>query len=667
VVAGDSRTESKTPDRQGREWIVNNSPNAPQALLNPAPLSPWWRQAAILVMAFGFTLLTVVTVKTYKGAPPIPERVLSSSGQLLFTAADIHGGQDVFFKYGLMEHGTLWGHGAYLGPDYTAEYLHRQSEIARDTEAKDRYGKPLADLTEEQTSFVGESVKRSFKQNRYDEKTQTLIFTPGEEASFLVQQREWRDYFAGKTPAPGLPSGFIHDGSELRSLNAYFAWATWATVALRPGTQDSYTNNWPYEPLAGNTPTSSTYLWSALSLVCLFGGLGLVLFVFGRFDYLGWGGASGHVHVSEGPLHRWKVTASQNVLGLYFAVRRAPSPLEGHGEPECARIVLRGRCRLVPPASGDGRRACPLSRGAWRLLWLRPGQVPALQPGPHLAPAIGHLLDRHVLGCRRPVLGTAGWRRRAEGTAAWRAHPSGRPGRGRVRQSDRRGFGDQQQARNAVVLVGPPGQRVSGPGALLAAAPGRWAGVLAVSDVPRSTTRHEIRRKGRTAFALSVRGRGHSLFYLPALFYGSHTNFAIIDNWRFWIIHLWVEGFFELFATVLVAVMFVQMGLVRTKTATRLVYLDAILYLAGGIVGTGHHWYFTGQGTLNMGLAACFSALEVVPLTLLTLDAWDFIRLQEDQNARGLRPPWPPTRSGPSISSSPWASGTSWGRGSSVS
>jgi nitric oxide reductase subunit B len=119
------------------------------------------------------------------------------------------------------------------------------------------------------------------------------------------------------------------------------------------------------------------------------------------------------------------------------------------------------------------------------------------------------------------------------------------------------------------------------------------------------------------------------IFYLPALFYGPHTNFAVIDNWRFWIIHLWVEGFFELFATVLVATMFQQMGLVSVRTATRVVYLDAILYLGAGIIGTGHHWYFTGQGTLNMGLAATFSAMEVVPLTLLTLDAWDFVRIKD--------------------------------------
>lgn len=120
------------------------------------------------------------------------------------------------------------------------------------------------------------------------------------------------------------------------------------------------------------------------------------------------------------------------------------------------------------------------------------------------------------------------------------------------------------------------------------------------------------------------------VFYLPAFMWGKHTNFSIIDNWRFWIIHLWVEGFFELFATVLVAVMFVHMRVVTMDKAARVIYLDAIIYLAGGIVGTAHHWYFTGQETIALALGACFSALEVVPLTLLTLDAWDFIKLQKN-------------------------------------
>lgn len=253
----------------------------PQSLENDR-LSPWWQKAVILVMVFGFTLLTIVTVKTYSGAPPIPARVVNSAGRVLFTGDDVNKGQEVFFKYGLMEHGTLWGHGAYLGPDYTAEYLHRLAEIAQDTEAAARYGEPFATLSPDQTYAVAEEVKSSLKQNRYDPSTNTLTFTSAEQASFVTQQQEWRSYFSGEHPAPGLAANFIQDDQDILPLNAYFAWATWATVALRPGTHDSYTNNWPYEPLAGNTPTSSTYLWSALSLVCLFGGLGLVLFVFGN-------------------------------------------------------------------------------------------------------------------------------------------------------------------------------------------------------------------------------------------------------------------------------------------------------------------------------------------------------------------------------------------------
>ena len=121
------------------------------------------------------------------------------------------------------------------------------------------------------------------------------------------------------------------------------------------------------------------------------------------------------------------------------------------------------------------------------------------------------------------------------------------------------------------------------------------------------------------------------LFYLPAFFFGSTTQYSLVDNWRFWIIHLWVEGFFELFVTVMVAVTFYRLGMVARATATRVIYLDAILFLGAGIIGTGHHWYWTGQSTYNMAFSSLFSAMEVVPLTLLTLDAWDFIKLTKSK------------------------------------
>ena len=150
-----------------------------------------------------------------------------------------------------------------------------------------------------------------------------------------------------------------------------------------------------------------------------------------------------------------------------------------------------------------------------------------------------------------------------------------------------------------------------------------WFGLLVRALIPalRDPDRREI--AGLFLFAaLAI-----PVFYLPAMFFGGTTHFSVVDAWRFWIIHLWVEGFFEFFVTVMVAIIFLQFGVVSRLTATRVIYLDAILYFAGGFIGTGHHWYWTGQTSFNMALSALFSALEVVPLTLITLDAWDFVRL----------------------------------------
>ena len=157
-------------------------------------VSPFWKLAVLLVMIVGFGLLSLVTVKTYAGAPPIPAQVQDLQGRTLFTRADIEHGQDVFFKYALMEHGTLWGHGAYLGPDYTAEDLHRLAEIGRDTLAQASYGRPFSALPLGQALEIGELLKLQLRQNRYQPDTGVLTFTAAEEASHRIQAGEWRNY-----------------------------------------------------------------------------------------------------------------------------------------------------------------------------------------------------------------------------------------------------------------------------------------------------------------------------------------------------------------------------------------------------------------------------------------------------------------------------------------
>jgi nitric oxide reductase subunit B len=571
-------------------------------------LSPWWRRAVILVMIFGFSLLGLVTVRTYSGAPPIPTRVLDESGELLFTRQDVNHGQDVFLKYGLMEHGTLWGHGAYLGPDYTAEYLHRMAEIGRDTVALTRFGRPFAQLDEGPALEVGETLKRLLKQNRYDPVTQTLTYSTVESAALQKQTKEWKAYFSGDIPAAGLPKNFIASDEELKALAAFFSWATWATVATRPGVDYSYTNNWPYEPLVGNLPSSSAYLWSAMSLITLLSGLGLILFVFGKFDYLGWGAAgAGHPH--EGRLHNWVLTPSQKVLGLYFAV----VALLFLGQATLGGVLAHYRVEPGAFYGFDLARILPFNLArTWHLqmaiFWIATAWVAG---GLFLAPLVGGEEPKGqkvgvlilLVALAVVVFGSLfgeylGINGKLGSLWFWLGHQG----------SEYLDLGRFWQVLLAAGLI-------------------FWLILMYRGLRPALKSRDQ----GDLPSLFLLAAVAIPLFYVPALFYGPHTNFAVIDNWRFWIIHLWVEGFFELFATVLVAVIFHQMGLVTAKSATRLVYLDAILYLSGGIVGTGHHWYFTGQGTLNMGLASCFSALEVVPLTLLTLDAWDFIRLKDQR------------------------------------
>jgi nitric oxide reductase subunit B len=571
------------------------------------PLSPWWRHAVILVMAIGFGLLTLVTAVTYTNAPPIPARVTDVAGKTLFTREDVEHGQEVFLKYGLMEHGSLWGHGAYLGPDYSAEYLHRLAEISRDTLARERRAVPYAALDPDSAASVDAAVHRLLKENRYDAPTGGLVFSPAEASAWAIQKGEWAEYFSGDKPAPGLPAKYIRDRGELDALTSYFAWAAWAAVANRPGKDYSYTNNWPYEPAVGNRPSASTFFWSALSLVTLLAGLGTVLFVVGRFDYLGWHGPPERGHVHDNALARWTPTPSQKTVGLYlgvvallFLLQTLAGGALAHYRVESGAFYGIDLARFLPY---NILRTFHLQLA---IFWIATAWVAG---GLFLAPLVGGAEPR---GQRTGALALL---------AALVVVVFGSLGGEWLGIRDRLGA--------LWFWLGHQGSEYLDLGRfwqlLLAAGLAGWLVLMyrALRPAIRDPKRSEL------ASLFLYAAAAIPLFYLPAVFFGPRTNFAVIDNWRFWIIHLWVEGFFELFATVLVAVMFVVLGLVTARTATRVIYLDAILYLAGGIVGTGHHWYFTGQGTLNMGLAACFSALEVVPLTLLTLDAWDFIRLRE--------------------------------------
>ena len=591
----------------------------PQANVSSGePLSAWWPRAVIAVLVVGFSILVMLTVKVHYDAPPIPDRVVDPRGTVLFTARDVQTGQEVFLKHGLMNNGSIWGHGGYLGPDYSAQYLHNLAVHSAQMLAEARYGSTFDEVSTQDRVVVEALVRAELKTNRFEASTATLTFTDAQADSYRRQIDWWADYFSKPAENGGLPAQFITRGAELDALTAFFAWTAWASVTNRPGETASYTNNFPYDPLAGNLPTGSAVLWSALSLIALLGGIALVLLAFGKFDYLGWKASNVHV----GPR-------------LFVPGNPGPSQLAVLKFFVAAALLFLAQT-LVGGATAH-YRADPGDFYGVDLSGFLPSNI--LRSW-HLQLAIFWIVTAYIGGAL--LLASELGDREPKRQAALINVLFGALVVVAVGSLLGEWAGTFQYLRETWFWFGQQGWEYLELGRAwqiaLAAALVFWFVLLARNVAP--AVKDPSRRTLANFFLIAA--AAIPVFYLPAMFFDGTTHFSVVDTWRFWIIHLWVEGFFEFFVTVLVAVILSGLGIVARTTATRVIYLDAILYFGGGLVGTGHHWYFNGHSELNMAFSAVFSALEVVPLTLLTLDAWDFIkvtRTETDLSGRAIPVP----------------------------
>ena len=579
----------------------------------------WWRRSLIIIFVLEFAVLLWVTTGNYyrNSEPPIPENVIDSSGSVIFSKADIQHGQQVFLEKALMENGSIWGHGAYLGPDFSAQYLHNLVLEVRIYLAEKKFHLSVDSLNPgQQASLIG-LTKNYLAENRYNAKTHSLLFTEPEKLSFYQQIPYWQNYLQKSPSNRGLSKALIVSPDELRQLTAFFAWSAWVTTAQAPNKKYSYTGNFPYEPLIGNGPTSATILWSALSLITLLSGIALMLFFSGRYDYLGW-------------QKRKDAYQPQMVMGNPTAIERAALKFFVVAIALFLFQTLVGGAMahyIADPKSFFGFDLSSIFPSnilrSWHLqsaiLWIATTYIaggiflssvlsnrePKAQVGliNFLFIALTVLVVGSLLGEYLGVIGAL------KGLWFW--------------------LGNQGWE---YLEMGRIWQMVMVIGLIL------WVFLLARSVRPSKKEPEE--REIKTLFLLAA--FAIPLFYIPAFFFGSTTNFSTVDTWRFWIIHLWVEGFFEVFATVMVAIMFYKLGLVAKLTATRLIYLDAVMFLAGGILGTGHHWYWNGQTSVSMAISSSFSALEIVPLILLTLEASGFVKLMQTKNDdNGHKMPFP--------------------------
>ncbi|MCI0352123.1 MAG: cbb3-type cytochrome c oxidase subunit I [Acidobacteriales bacterium] len=566
-------------------------------------ISKGWAQSALLIMLFGFFVLGLLAYRTYTDQPPIPGEVHAPDGRLLFTRDDVSAGQQSFLRNGLMEYGSIFGHGAYLGPDFTADYLRRSAELTRSYYERLGAAAPTA-----------QTIK-DFKNNRYDAASDSLSYTAAQAAAFDELQNHYRQFFGEPTTKYGLRPSAITDPQEIKQLTAFFSWSAWAASALRPGKNYSYTNNWPPEPLVDNRATPEVVLWSVLSLFALLGGIGLLLAAFGRWNFLGWHGREQQI-IAFRPPGEVALTPAQRacawfffVMALLFLVQTFTGAATQHYRADLSGFFGFDLARIFP---FNVARTWHVQLA---IFWVATSFVAA---GIFLAPMIAgreprgqQWLAYGLLGALAIVVfgslfgelaGIHGWFREY---AIWFGN---------------QGFEYLDLGRfwQILLIIG-----------LLF-----WVVMLFRVLRGRLGTEH----KGNMPWLFFFAALAIPLFYAVGLLAHPGSHFTTTDFWRFWVVHLWVEDFLELFTTIMVAYIFVLLGVVHERVALTVVYLDVILYSAGGVIGTMHHLYFSGEPAEHMALGAFFSAAEVIPLTFLTLEAWSFLQLGAQQQVKSRAP-----------------------------
>jgi nitric oxide reductase subunit B len=566
-------------------------------------VSKGWLQAAVLVFVIGFLVLGLLAYRTYTSDPPVAQRVVDPKGKVLYTREDVHKGQDVFLRNGLMEYGSIFGHGAYLGPDYTADYLHRSA-----LDVRREYGGADSDRARLRTVS-------DFQANRYDPATRTLTYTAAQADAFHRLERHYRHLFANPRTEIGLRPNAIDDPEKAHRLTAFFGWTAWAASARRPGHDYSYTNNWPPEKLVENEPTANVLLWSVVSLIALLGGIGLLFAAFGRWNFLGWQGREQATLSFRAP-GDVALTPAQRATAWFFLVMAALFLLQ----TLVGAATQHYRAELTDFFGFDIAQVLPynLARTFHVQLALFFVSTSFLAAGIFLAPMIAGREPR-----RQGVLAYA-----LLGALAIVVFGSL--------------FGEFADVHG---WLGTIGSWFGNQGFEYLDLGRFWQILLVVGMVfwivilfRGLRGRLSRERVGNMPWLFFLAALAIPAFYAVGLLVRSGETFTVADFWRFWVVHLWVEDFLELFTTVMVAYIFVLLGVVRERVALTVIFLDILLYSAGGVIGTMHHLYFSGEPAEHLALGAVFSAAEVIPLTFLTVEAWSFLQLGARQESKSKTP-----------------------------
>ncbi|WP_255499893.1 nitric-oxide reductase large subunit [Brevundimonas sp. P7753] len=555
----------------------------------------------------------------YHAAPPIPERVQTTQGQTLYTLDDIQRGQNVWQAMGGMQQGSIWGHGGYLAPDWSADWLHREASALLDIRARAEGSSSFASLTPREQAADEAELRIDMRRNTYDPATGTVTVTPERAAAIAVVQNHFRDLYQARTPEAqklrvdyAFPVHTRLSDADAHAVAAFYFWTSWAASTERPGKTITYTSNWPHEPLVGNQPTATILLWSLISILVLLGGIGALVWFYAReFDVWRADSTPDGGFATFDFMDKLTLTPSMRATAKYFWLVLAMFGAQ----------VLLGIVTAHYQVEGQGLYGLPFAEylpyavtRTWHtqlaVLWIA---VAWLAAGLYVAPLLSgkdpkfQVWGVNFLFVSLLVIVVGSF------AGQWAAV------NGFFRNLTANfWFGHQGYE---YTDLGRFWQIYLFIGLML------WVLLVLRGLWPL------LRRKGGVSLILlvAISTVAIGLLFGASLMWGEKTHISIMEYWRWWVVHLWVEGVFEVFATAIVSALLVRMGLVRPSVAATAVLVATIVFLSGGVLGTFHHLYFSGTPIGVIALGSVLSALEVVPLAVVGFEAYNRSKL-EGQN-----------------------------------
>ncbi|MGE5501611.1 MAG: nitric-oxide reductase large subunit [Ignavibacteriales bacterium] len=557
-----------------------------------------------LVMAVSFAALGLMGREIYRQAPPIPARVVDPSGVVLMTRDDIQNGQLAWESMGGQQTGSVWGHGSYVAPDWSADQLHREATALLDIWAQREHGSAFAALSPEAQEGLKVRLKTEIRTNTYDAKTQAITVSADRAAAMRQVKAHYIALYGSGNDLEALREQYaikdaaVPDLGRRNLIADYYWWSAWAAGTNRPNAGITYTSNWPHEPLVGNEPSASITVWSMASILLLIASVGALVFWQARTKQ------EEHLQPpAKDPLAAFNATPSMKATGKYFLTVIGLFLLQVGLGAITAHYAVEGHDFYGVPISDIIPYAVTRT---WHtqlaVFWIATAW---LATGLYVAPLIsGHEPKFQRLGVNLlwgalvfVVLGSM--------AGEWL-------GVQQVFDLDTNWwFGHQGWE---YVDLGRFWQTLLFVGLML------WLVLVGRALWPALRKPSESKPILMVLFLSTI---AIGMFYAAGFMWGEHTHVSVVEYWRWWIVHLWVEGFFEVFATAVISLLLVKLGLVRAKSANAAVLFGTIIFLCGGVLGTAHHWYFAGTPVSVIAIGSVFSALEVVPLALIGAEAYE--------------------------------------------